>query len=400
MPANTPFRLGKYLLERRIGAGGMGDVWFAHADDRPEPLVVKRLHETLANDRAMVDRFLDELQLLQKLDHPNIVRLLDGGECEGTYFLAMEYVDGLTLQACLRANHAALQPSLAAELVAQACEGLRYAHQERGSDGQPLSLVHRDISPDNLMVDLTGTVRILDFGIARATCTLATTQVDKRRGKLRYMAPEYLRNGSVDGRVDVYALGATLFALCTGRRPFDAVEEMLTLVHQVCRVGLPPATEWRPDLPRELSEIIQRATSIEPADRIESPAALATELDLFLKAHPAPRADELRRLVRVWRDRAEPAEPRPPSLGQLDLTDAIESGFESAAKVASEPTDPAMSISFAHPLDNTVAVRLSDAIAASARENEPTAPMDVRPGEEPSVIVSPELLEAALGKES
>jgi serine/threonine-protein kinase len=346
----------------------MGDVWIARSTDHDQPVVIKRLHAFLAEDPAAVERFFDEVALMRQLDHPNIVRQLDGGRIGDTYFLAMEFVDGLTLVECLRANGAPLQPSLAAAMVAQACDGLAWAHHARGEDGAPLELVHRDISPDNLMVDVTGRVRILDFGIARATCSLATTRVSQRRGKLRFMAPEYLRHAVVNERIDVYSMGVTLFTLCTGRRPFEGCEDMVDLVRQLCLVGLPAADELQPDLPPELTALIRGATQIRPADRTASADDLVRQLAAFLECYPAPKTEQIGKLVQKWMKAREP-KPRE-SLGQLEPTEVIP-GLMAEARRALGPSDN--NIELADALVPTVAVSLSQAIAQAAVADEITA---------------------------
>ncbi|MBI5543515.1 MAG: protein kinase [Deltaproteobacteria bacterium] len=385
--------LGRYQFERRLGAGGMGDVWLARHEDYPGPLVVKRLHAFLAQDPRSIDRFFDEMLLMRLIDHRNVVRLIDGGRIGDTYFLTMEYVDGLTLRDSLLANGAALQPALAVELIAQACAGLAHAHGVRDEDGKPMRMVHRDISPDNLMVDHTGAVRVLDFGIARAACSLATTQVSVRRGKVRFCAPEYLEDGVVDPRIDVYSMGATLFALCTGHAPFDSCSEPVPLMRMVCRVGLLPANELRPDLPEELVAVISDATRLEPDRRTASIALLGERLQALRELLPPPSPAQIGRMVGLWKTRlASPLPPRAPSLGQLELTTAQPPILDEPRAPPSAESSPANVHVSSHPLDMTVVLPLSETLRREAQLHPTPQPLPCAPGpSEPKVIVSPEL---------
>ena len=359
--------LGRYQLERCIGVGGMGDVWLAHQQGREGPVVVKRLHSFLAQDTHSVDRFFDEILVMRQLCHRNVARLLDGGRIGDTYFLAMEFVDGLTLAQCLQANDAPLDATLVAAMTSQACAGLVYAHAATDEDGDPLNLVHRDISPDNLMVDGQGTVRVLDFGLARATCSLAAaTKTGQRRGKLLYAAPEYTLHGTATERIDVYSLGVTLMELCTGTHPFEDCTDQFELMRLSCQVGLPSAHELAPDLEPEMVRIIADATQRKPETRLASVFGLKQRLDEFLLGHDAPSLAMIGGMVETWQRRLRAAAALPGSLGQLEPT-------------ATHPE-------FVPRRPNVTTSRVSRPPAP------PTEPLAAGPGDgEPKVIVSAEL---------
>lgn len=304
----TPVRIGGYLLERRLGAGRLGETWLARREAAGQA-TLRRLHPFLTEELSRALRFLDEVQPLRQLEHSNLVRLLACGREGETVYLASEFVDGLTLGACLKANGAPLPPALAAELIGQACEALAYAHRVRGTGGAPLHLVHSGVSPDSLMLDASGSVRVCDFGLARATALLASSRVDVRPGKLLWAAPEYLRDGTLDERVDVYGLGMTLYALCTGRPPLAEIKEPVDLVQRLCGEGVPPPETVVPDLPAELCAIVRDATCVRPERRTASAGELAGRIDTFLATHAPPAPPRLAHALRLWRDRGSGPAP-------------------------------------------------------------------------------------------
>jgi serine/threonine-protein kinase len=221
----------------------------------------------------------------------------------------------------------------------------------------PLELVHRDLSPDNLMVDRSGTVRVLDFGIARAACSLAAaTKTGQRRGKLIYAAPEYIVHGTANERIDVYSLGVTLYELCTGQNPFAANSNPLEVMRQVCRVGLPPADMLCPHLPPALVSMLGEATKLDPEQRLATVFGLGTRLDEFRIVHEPPSPEQIGEQVGEWQRRLRAAEDGRGSLGPL------------------EPTR-------AHPGPQ---VAIPTEVIAKRPQKPPPAP-------EPSVVLSPEL---------
>src|SRR4051812_17618695 len=230
-PGAQPF--GKYYLLERIGAGGMAEVFLAVAigpEGFQRTLVIKRMLPHLSQDRSFVRMFIDEAKLSGLLSHPNLVQIFEFGKVDDSFFIAMEHVSGQTLTAVqTKLAEVQRQAPVAAsvEIARQVCLGLHYAHALTSSTGQPLGVVHRDVSPSNLMLGYHGGVKILDFGIARVAEGLreSQTQVGTMKGKVSYMSPEQIHLGQVDARSDVFAVGIVLHEMLTGRRLFRATTE-------------------------------------------------------------------------------------------------------------------------------------------------------------------------------
>lgn len=322
-------RFGDYELERRLGSGGMAEVWLAYplAPGHPSPrVVIKVMHEHLTAERRVVELFHEEARLAQRLDHPNIVRVFEAGQVDDDWFMTMEYVDGIDLRSAIVAHGGPLWPAMAASLFADAAAGLHAAHSLKSPSGALLNLVHRDISPDNLMVDRRGRVRVLDFGVARAADTEHTTLTGSRKGKVRYMAPEYLVDHKASAATDVYALGASLFEVVTGHRPFEHAQGTADLHIAVAREQLPSASEVRPSLPEPLVAIIRHATHKDPRQRMSTAKAFERQLRTFLTQWPPPTPEQIGDEVRVWRQRLvleKPLRREAGSFGQLETTEFI-----------------------------------------------------------------------------
>jgi serine/threonine protein kinase len=220
-------RLGQYELLALLALGGTAEIYLARVGGTAgfeKYVVVKCLHDHLAYDREFVQMFLDEARLGAQLDHSNCVQTLGLGEQDGRYYLVMEYVAGMSLalmarRAVERVPRGYMPVPLVLGIAAQACEGLHYAH-ERQSGGRPLNLVHRDISPQNLVITFEGVVKIVDFGIAKAEERETATRSGTIKGKFAYMSPEQCQAKDIDRRTDVFALGVVVHELLTGRRLF------------------------------------------------------------------------------------------------------------------------------------------------------------------------------------
>ncbi len=310
---------GRYELLGRIGTGGMGEVWRARAAGPAgwsRDVAIKRLLPHLAQDTDFVARFLDEARIAAVLNHGNIVTTLDVGEVDGEIYVALEFVDGLDLRDALRAAVAqgGVPVACAVLIASELCKALSFAHACCDADGQPLHLVHRDISPSNIMVSRAGEVKLADFGIAAARSRSTRTLTGQLRGKLGYMSPEQARGEPLDGRSDLFALGSVLYEMLSGRRAFegDSEPEILTRVQNARFV---PLDELRPELDAELVGIVHRAMALERGQRFATADELGVALLRFLMREtgpvmPAHLAAWLERLApRVRRD-ATPDTPR------------------------------------------------------------------------------------------
>jgi serine/threonine-protein kinase len=282
----------------------MAEVWLAEPVTtwhRYPYVVLKRVHAHLSEEQRLRRMFLDEARLAARLNHPNIVRVLDVGELDDELYMVMELIDGLDLRACMDLHQGPLWPAFAAALVADACAGLHYAHTLKSLEGKPMRVVHRDIAPDNLMVDVEGRVRLVDFGVARADTTEVTTQTGLRKGKARYMSPEYLLEHEATPKSDVYSMAATLFELVTGQKPHGDLTSPPNVIAAIVQHGLPRADTVRPSLPAPLVQIIADASMHDVKKRLPSARALEERLRGFLdNIRPPPRAD-IDNEVALWK---------------------------------------------------------------------------------------------------
>ncbi|RKI72763.1 serine/threonine protein kinase [Corallococcus sp. AB049A] len=297
-------QLGKYQLVRKLATGGMAEVFLAKAAGPrgfEKTLVLKRILPHLAEDEAFVEMFLGEAQLAARLDHPNVVQIFDFGEVDGSYFLAMEYIDGPTLRRLIKRStelKQPLSPAVCAKMVASAAEGLAFAHELTDPEtGAPLGLVHRDISPENVLVSRQGAVKVVDFGIAKVAGQSHRTATGVVKGKIAYMPPEQLQAKAMDGRVDVYALGIVLYELLTGKRPFDATTDV-SMMQAILFEPFVPALKRRPDLPEAMQRILERALAKDREQRYPDCRAFQADLERFVLSLGEPvGAYQIARLV-------------------------------------------------------------------------------------------------------
>src|SRR5712692_7821061 len=279
--------LGKYKLVKLIASGGMAEVYLARQAGAAgfEKLVcLKRILPHLARDKQFVEMFLNEARLAAQLDHPNIVSIFDLGEANGNYFIAMEFIDGPSLRAIhKRAEERGefLPIPEILKIISMAAGGLQYAHDLTGPDQKPLGLVHRDISPDNVLVHRNGSAKVVDFGIAKAANSSGATRTGTLKGKVAYMPPEQLRGEHLDRRTDVFALGVVLYELLTGKRPWDATSEV-ALIGKMMTEEPQPLNELRPDAPQELINIVGRSLAKDRSQRYQSCHELQADLEALI----------------------------------------------------------------------------------------------------------------------
>jgi serine/threonine protein kinase len=267
-----------------IAAGGMASVWAARlrgAASFQKVVAIKTMLPELAVEPEYRAMFLDEARVASKLRHPNVCEAFDLGEEDGALFLAMEWIDGASLHRVLRGGEKVarpIAPALAARIVAGACAGLHAAHEAADDDGSPLAIVHRDVSPQNILVSIDGHVKVADFGIAKAHGKSHATQAGQAKGKLAYMAPEQLRGQAVDRRADVFALGCVLYEITTGKKPFDGEHD--AQIMQAILQGAPVRpSELVPGYPLEVERIIARAMAKDPRQRFASAEGLRLALE-------------------------------------------------------------------------------------------------------------------------
>lgn len=280
-----PRTVGRYALGERIGAGGMAEVVRARAQGlglASQDVALKLMHRHLADDPEFVRLFFREAQVASSLRHPNVVNVLDSGEDADTYYLAMELVEGPTLRQLIRAIQAAGETfdlAAAVTIVCHVCEGLHHAHERRDEDGTPLSIVHRDVSPGNVLLSTDGTVKLGDFGVATATAawTSLRSTTGSIRGKLAYMAPEQARGHAVDRRADVFSTGNVLFELIEGRRLLKSRGEV-ELMHELLFAGFGDGRPTRDACPPAVADAVQRALAIDPEERFPTALAFANAL--------------------------------------------------------------------------------------------------------------------------
>jgi len=269
---------GKYLLVRKLAEGGMAEIFLAKQvglEGFEKNVVIKRMLPHLSSAADFVAMFLDEARLAASLQHPNIVQITDLGLADGCYFICMEHLAGEDLAAALRVARKRARPiplTLVLRVIAEAGQGLHFAHQAVDAQGRPLRLVHRDVSPSNIFITYSGQVKMLDFGIAKAESRVATTTAGVVKGKYMYMSPEQARGDAVDSRSDVFALGVALYESLTGVKPF-ARDNDLAVLKAVLEGAYQPVRVLRPDLPLEVEQIVTRAMAQEAEHRY--PTALA-----------------------------------------------------------------------------------------------------------------------------
>jgi serine/threonine protein kinase len=293
--ASSDTAFGSYRLQRRIGRGGMAEVWRAEwrrSDGTRERVALKRILPGLCERRDVLDMFLTEARLAMRLAHPKIVRTVDAGEVEGQPYLAMELIAGIDLNALWRAAPDPLPIGFVVSVVKDICRALGYVHRLRDEHDVPLGLVHRDVSPSNVMMARDGSVKLLDFGVAKAlgVATLDVTRAGVLKGKFGYMAPEQIRGKGYDQRADVFAAGVVLHELLANRRLFKAEDEYVTLaLNHACKIAPPSAQN--PAVPSSLDRVAMRALAKHPEDRYANADEMAHELRRALDDFPCSQKD-------------------------------------------------------------------------------------------------------------
>jgi len=266
----------RYEIQREIAQGGMAEVYLAHDQLLNRPVALKALFPQYAREPSFVERFRREAQAAANLNHPNIVAIYDWGQEDGTYFIVMEYVEGRSLRDLIR-SEAPLDPSQAAEIASEMASALGFAHRN--------GVVHRDVKPGNVLLTRSGTVKVTDFGIARAGASDGLTQTGSVMGTATYFSPEQAQGLPVDGRSDVYALGVVLYEMVTGVAPFTA-DSPVSVAYKHVREDAVPPSERNPEVPAELEQIIMAALVKLPEGRYQTADDMREDLLRFRRGRP------------------------------------------------------------------------------------------------------------------
>jgi eukaryotic-like serine/threonine-protein kinase len=292
---------GKYQLFASLGRGGMADVFLSVARGQMgfnKLAVIKRLRQALAEEPAFRNMFLDEARLAARLNHPNIVHTYEVGEQNGVYFIAMEYLEGQSLNKVLKEalrRKEIIDPEICARIIADALSGLHHAHTLCDYDGRPLSIIHRDVSPHNIFVTYDGHTKLVDFGIAKAALSSTETEVGVLKGKVAYMSPEQAMGGRIDCRSDLFAMGIVLWELLARQRLMTGDNAANTL-HKLMNEAIPRVSQAVPTIDPTLDMIVARALEKDPNRRFQSAAEMKDALEAWLSVQPrVARQDDVGR---------------------------------------------------------------------------------------------------------
>ncbi len=299
-----PLRFGRYTLLMPLSTGGMGEIFLARLEGShgfDKLCVIKKILPHLAQDQDFVSRFVDEAHILVKLSHGSIAQVLDMGVHEHEPYIALEFVDGKDLRRVLsrmRERQLPLPLSFVLSVMTRVLDALAYAHRKRGDDDAELNLVHRDVSPQNVLISYEGEVKVIDFGLAKSALSLSKTNPSIVMGKFMYMAPEQARHRTVDRRSDLYAVGLCLWELVTGKNAFEEVPQG-ALMGEVANPSIPPLNTIEPLCPQVLSDVVSKALSLDPAQRFQTAEEFRGRLQSILQdIDPQAGAESTSRFMR------------------------------------------------------------------------------------------------------
>ncbi len=273
-------RIGPYLLQQKVARGGMAELFLAdyvRRDGFRRKVAVKRILPHLAGNNDFIKMFTREARLAALLQHPNIVQIFDYGKIENAYFIAMEYIDGKNLGEILSAMNQGLTVEQTVFIILQICKGLDYSHTKRDEKGKPFNIVHRDISPQNMLISYQGEVKISDFGISKARSEPSLTQAGVVKGKLAYLSPEQALGESIDQRADIYALGLVFYETLTGKRVYNFSSDV-EAIRTIPKKDIDPLIKSIPDLAEEVNRIVMKCLERDKDKRYQNASALYNDL--------------------------------------------------------------------------------------------------------------------------
>ncbi|MFL5343664.1 MAG: protein kinase domain-containing protein [Hyalangium sp.] len=347
-PKRQPIPFGKYLLLDRINIGGMAEVWRGKmfgAGGFERLVAIKRILPNIAEDEEFITMFIDEAKISVQLNHANIAQIHELGQIQNNYFIAMEYIPGKDMRAifdrCRKKGEPAPIP-LVAYCVAKMCEGLDYAHRKKDGMGRDLNIVHRDISPQNVLISFEGEVKVIDFGIAKAAGKATKTQAGILKGKFGYMSPEQIRGLPLDRRSDVFAIGVCLYEMLTGERLFVGDSDF-SVLEKVRKAEVAPPSTYNRRIPEQLEKIVLRALARDVDERYQYASELGDDLQRFLITNEAifGRKDLMQYMKSTFAEEVEREKQRLAEYANIKppegMLSAIEAGFSGSSPSATLP---------------------------------------------------------------
>ncbi len=316
-PEQKPTKFGRYILLDRINVGGMAEVFrgkMQGVEGFERLVALKRILPGIASDPDFIEMFVDEAKLAVQLQHANIAQIFDLGKVEDTYYIAMEYVSGIDLRTMwdrARNRNRLLPIAMSCYIMQRTCEGLDAAHRKKDQDQRDIGLVHRDVSPQNVLISFEGEVKVIDFGIAKSKSKVSKTQAGILKGKFGYMSPEQVRGVELDNRSDIFACGAVLYELVVGDRLFLGESDFSTL-EKVRNVEMVPPTRLNKNLSPHLERIVMKALAKNREDRYRWASEMAEDLQryLFSSNQPFARTDMQRYLAQHFKEEMEKEQER------------------------------------------------------------------------------------------
>ena len=365
-------RVGRFTITSHLASGGMAELFIAKQEavgGFEKDLVLKMLQDRYAQNARVVEMFLDEARLAAKLNHQNIVHVYDVDEFEGVRYIAMEYIHGETLTDIVRRSISRgtfLPLEHALQVVAETAAGLAYAHDRRDPDGRPVRIVHRDVSPSNILVTYEGVTKIVDFGIARVQDQIRE-ESGMRPGKVSYMAPEQVRGEGADHRSDIFSLGIILYEITVGRRLWRGPAEQV--MRRILEEQIPPPTYVRRDYPPALELIVMKALERRPTERYQSAADLQNDLNEFMD--DAGLKSGARRLSQYMKDLFSSA----PELSEEDLLEVGPLGKAAVAGAGAEGEEAGEDLDFDSRAPLMMRMEARPEEPASRRASAPVQPL-------------------------
>jgi TonB family protein len=304
-------RFGQYVLLDKIATGGMAEVWKARmkgVEGFQKIVAIKKILPHLSDNQDFIEMFVDEAKLAAQLNHNNIIHIYDLGKIGNSYYIAMEYVDGHDLKTILRRGVERDQPvnvELALFVASKIAAALDYAHRKRDFDEKEMGLVHRDVSPQNVLISQEGDIKLCDFGIAKAASKASHTQAGALKGKLQYMSPEQAWGKNIDRRSDIFALATVLFEMLANRKLFTGENEM-SILEQVREARVVPPSQINDEVTPEIDRIVLKALQKDPEDRYQTAGEMARDIDSVLYSfRPTPTSADLAIYMhRIWVEEA------------------------------------------------------------------------------------------------